>query len=293
MRRQAGHAGSSEWRVPPLAGCSGVGRQRHRAQAGACRVSGRGSAPRPATTLLGRPVPGSRPGRSQQRAASVQNAGQRAPQRAGVGEQRARPAALEDRSLRARHLDELAGQAAPPAQPSARAGAPCSRTNESRCSGRKGREARTDICACRSLACGSAAFEAQPGLRPAASPSKLNRQRKSVKQRTACSAVHASVSSSSHSVGEAELGSATAPSMYGLVAHPLPDGVAPPLQAVELAALDEHRRLGRVQAPGLALVEDAAAEPGSRRPAPTDREHDPVPKAIVAFGRPGLPPRAR
>ena len=58
-------------------------------------------------------------------------------------------------------------------------------------------------------------------------------------------------------------------------------------QAVELAALDEHRRLGRVQVLRLAAVEHPAAEADHRALHRADRKHDPVAEAVVALAGAG------
>ena len=54
-------------------------------------------------------------------------------------------------------------------------------------------------------------------------------------------------------------------------------------QAVELAALAEHRRLGRVEVLGLAFVEHAATEADHLALHRADRKHDPIAKAVVAL----------
>ena len=65
----------------------------------------------------------------------------------------------------------------------------------------------------------------------------------------------------------------------------LADGRAGLEQTVELAALHEHRRLGRVEVFRLASIQYAAAEADHRSLDGTDRKHDPVAEAVVAFAR--------
>ena len=54
-------------------------------------------------------------------------------------------------------------------------------------------------------------------------------------------------------------------------------------QAIELAALDEDRRLGRVQVLRLAAVEHAAAEADDLALDRADRKHDAIAEAVVAL----------
>ena len=54
-------------------------------------------------------------------------------------------------------------------------------------------------------------------------------------------------------------------------------------QAVQLASLAEHRRLGRVEVLRLAAVEDTTAETDDRALHRPNGEHDPVPEAVVAL----------
>ena len=58
-------------------------------------------------------------------------------------------------------------------------------------------------------------------------------------------------------------------------------------QAVELAALAEHGRLGGVQVLRLAAIENAAAESDHRALHRPDRKHDPVAEAVIALSRRG------
>ena len=55
-------------------------------------------------------------------------------------------------------------------------------------------------------------------------------------------------------------------------------------QAIEFAALAEHRRLRRVQVLGFVVAQHAAAKAYALAFDVTDREHHAVAKAVVAFG---------
>ncbi|MDT4858747.1 hypothetical protein FQZ97_932280 [compost metagenome] len=89
-----------------------------------------------------------------------------------------------------------------------------------------------------------------------------------------------------HGVGKAELGQGdhvhVALGDQSVAGHP--DGGAGLEQAVEFAALAEHRRLGRVQVLGFALVEHAPAKADEFALDVADREHDAVAEAVVALG---------
>jgi len=54
-------------------------------------------------------------------------------------------------------------------------------------------------------------------------------------------------------------------------------------QAVQLAALREHRRLGRIEVLGLAAVEHAPAEADDAPAHVVDGEHDAIAEAVVAL----------
>ena len=67
-----------------------------------------------------------------------------------------------------------------------------------------------------------------------------------------------------------------------------PNCLAPLEKPVERLALDEERRLGRVEVLGLLLAQAAGAEPNDITAATQNREHEPMAKTVVALGAAAL-----
>ena len=163
------------------------------------------------------------------------------------------------------------------------AAAPCSRTNESgSCSGGRNRKRMLRG----SLACGSAASSARPAARrPAASPSKLKTTR-SVK-RNSFGHVLGGAGRAQRRDGVAEARLRERHHVHVALDDQrvarLAQRGAGLVQAVQLAALDEQRRLRRVEVFGLAVVDHSAAEADHLAAHRADRKHDAVAKAVVAL----------